>query len=218
MLRFIPKDRNYNEWEIENNTTDTLCLDHDLSKLCAGVPTVPLTDKQYSSIADSKTKVGDENACNWAAAMGGPELLNAQKQMVKDRDAFMSALNSSYAQVQSINSNSSEMNANNDKLKNEIEGKILKLEDDNSSLNKMVELRDTIIGQNETAELTKNSSKMQVVLWSCIGVGLLLYTMFAVGTEDSFSGMNLVLLIICAIIFFVLARNMYLGRKTLHID
>lgn len=36
MLRFIPKDRNYNEWEIENNTTDTLCLDPIKNKLLPG--------------------------------------------------------------------------------------------------------------------------------------------------------------------------------------
>ena len=54
------------------------------------------------------------------------------------------------------------------------------------------------------------------VLWSIIGISVLLYTMFGIGTDDSFKGKHLVMLIICAIIFFVLARTMYNNRKALN--
>ena len=36
MLRFSPKDRNYIEWEIENNPTDKIILDPILNKLLPG--------------------------------------------------------------------------------------------------------------------------------------------------------------------------------------
>ena len=56
-------------------------------------------------------------------------------------------------------------------------------------------------------------NKIQVGIWLCIAIGLLLFTLFGINSDKILSGKNLVMLIICVLIFYVLARRLYLTRR-----
>ena len=72
-------------------------------------------------------------------------------------------------------------------------------------------VQDTDIGREESTGLIKDSTRLQYIIWSIIGVGLLLYGMFGVTSADFKSPFHIVILVACVIILFIILRRFYLS-------
>lgn len=174
-----------------------------------------VTEDQFNNLTQGEDIV-DGEVCNFLDTMGGSAMIAAKSQMEMDRESYFNKLEDLNNRIKSVwgqaNLTSTEANS----MESSIQSEMNQLGVDNDTLNNLVEVRDTIRGQEEISKMTLGSNKMQLVIWSVIGIAVLLYTIFGIGTDDSFKGKHLVMLIICAIIFFVLARTMYNTRKTLN--
>ncbi len=174
-----------------------------------------VTDEQFNNLTQGEDIV-DGEICNFLDTMGGSTMIAAKSQMEIDRDAYFNKLEELNERIKSVWGEANLTSTDALSMETSIQSEMNQLGVDNDTLNNLVEIRDTIGGQEETSRLTMGSNRMQLVLWSIIGISVLLYTMFGIGTDDSFKGKHLVMLIICAIIFFVLARTMYNNRKALN--
>lgn len=84
----------------------------------------------------------------------------------------------------------------------------------NNDMDKLEHLelvQDTDIGREESTGLIKDSTRLQYIIWSIIGVGLLLYGMFGVTSADFKSPFHIVILVACVIILFIILRRFYLS-------
>ena len=174
-----------------------------------------VTEDQFKNLTQGEDIV-DGEVCNFLDTMGGSAMIAAKSQMEMDRDSYFNKLEDLNNRIKSVWGEANLTNTEASGMESSIQSEMNQLGVDNDRLNNLVELRDTLRGQEETSKMKLGSNKMQLVIWSAIGIAVLLYTMFGIGTDDSFKGKHLVMLIICAIIFFVLARTMYNTRKTLN--
>ena len=174
-----------------------------------------VTEDQFNNLTPGEDIVSDE-VCNFLDTMGGNVMIAAKSQMEIDRNTYFNKLDNLNNRIKSVWGEANLTSTEASSMETSIQSEMNQLGIDNDKLNNLVEIRDTIRGQEETSKMKLGSNKMQLVIWSVIGIAVLLYTIFGIGTDDSFKGKHLVMLIICAIIFFVLARTMYNNRKTLN--
>jgi hypothetical protein len=170
-----------------------------------------LTQTQYDNITIAANST--EEVCSFLDIMGGTTMLNAKKDMQDKRQTYFDDLKKLDEKIQNEWGTADKISNMDNTLGKEIQTQMKQLGDDNVTFNKLIDLRDTLIGQEETSGLTNNSNQMQFGIWLLIGIGMLLYTLFGINSDKLLSGKNLVMLIICVIILFVLIRRLYLTKR-----
>lgn len=88
---------------------------------------------------------------------------------------------------------------------------VTNVNNDMDKLDHLELVQDTDIAREESTGLIKDSTKLQYLIWSIIGVGLLLYGMFGVSSADFKSPFHIVILVACVIILFIILRRFYLS-------
>ena len=88
---------------------------------------------------------------------------------------------------------------------------VIKVNNDMDKLDHLELVQDTDIAREESTDLIKNSTKLQYMIWSIIGIGLLIYGMFGISTVSYKSPFHIVMLVACVIILFIILRRFYLS-------
>ena len=88
---------------------------------------------------------------------------------------------------------------------------VTNVNNDMDKLDHLELVQDTDIGREESTGLIKDSTRLQYIIWSIIGVGLLLYGMFGITSADFKSPFHIVILVACVIILFIILRRFYLS-------
>lgn len=88
---------------------------------------------------------------------------------------------------------------------------VIKVNNDMDKLDHLELVQDTDIAREESTSLIKNSTKLQYMIWSIIGIGLLIYGMFGISTVSYKSPFHIVMLVACVIILFIILRRFYLS-------
>ena len=177
-------------------------------KLCENIDNVNLTDTQINAM-EKRRNIDD---CDFFTALD-PELKKAKEDMETAQGKLLHELNLIASDTSKEFETAGEYVGQIEGKDNDIDNEIQSISDDNKKVIQLLEIRDTLKGQGESAGFQMDSNKMQVGVWLCIAIGLLLFTLFGINSDKILSGKNLVMLIICVLIFYVLARRLYLTRR-----
>uniref|UniRef100_A0A6C0BYT1 Uncharacterized protein n=1 Tax=viral metagenome TaxID=1070528 RepID=A0A6C0BYT1_9ZZZZ len=83
----------------------------------------------------------------------------------------------------------------------------------NSNMDKIDRLRllsDTADGKAETTGLLMSSNKIQLIVWTIIGLLLLVYSIYGIRGGFTATPLHITMLVVCTVILFTISRHIYL--------
>ena len=149
------------------------------------------------------------NTTNYICQYISNELYDNVTSAYNDVKNYAMQLDSYISNISDIDGSSKTKLTN---LQNNITIDIQNINNNINKIDRLKMLSSTVNGKSESSNLRMKSNRMQLIIWAIIAIILLIYSINSMHGEIKASPLNISMLVVCTVIFFMIAMKMYETR------